>query len=300
MKIVPSGYTLGATVTEIDLANPLSGEAFAGILRALAHYGVLRFPDMRLTPMQLREFSRRFGSLQALRAGQVGGDGVPDVSTLSNIVRDGVPVGIPDAGQEWHTDMTYLKVVGYVNVLVAYEVPMRDGHPLGATEFADTAAAYDGLPEALKRQLADATAIHDLNLYWEYVRRVKGSTRAPLSAQERAARPPVRHPVFLTHPVSGRKAIFVNPAYCDRIEGMPEDEGRRLIQTLFEHVLKPEYRYVHQWTRNDLLLWDHLWTWHNAIADYGPNEHRMMIRCQVMGDRIFDPTFVHEALAAAA
>ena len=300
MQIVPTGQILGATVTGVDLARPLAQADVAAIVRALAEHGVLRFPQMLLQPTELRDFSRRFGSLQGLRASLPGEHGVPEVSTLSNIVRDGKPIGIPDAGQSWHTDMTYNAVVGYANVLVAYEVPMRDGKPLGATEFVNTAAAYDDLPDALKQRLADATAMHDLNLYWEYVRREKGSPRSALTAEERAARPPVRHPVFLTHPVSGRKVIYVNPGYCETIEGMPEDEGRRVMRQLFDHILQPKYRYVHHWTRGDLLMWDHLWTWHNAVADYGPDEHRLMIRCQVTADRIFNPDFLRETLCAAA
>lgn len=300
MKIVPTGAILGAVVTDVDLSQPLSKTDFATVLRALSEHGVLRFPRTRLEPTQLRDFSQRFGSLQSIRGSLFGAPGVPEVSTLSNIVRDGKPIGIPDAGQSWHTDMTYNKVVGYINVLVALEVPMRDGKPLGATEFVNTAAAYDDLPEDLKKRIEGKTAMHDLNLYWEYVRREKGSTRAPLTAEERAARPPVRHPVVLTHPVSGRKIIYVNPAYCETIEGMPEQEGRRLIQRLFDQMLRPKYRYVHRWARDDLLMWDHLWTWHNAVADYGPHEHRHMIRCQVTAERIFDPEFIRESLLAAA
>ncbi|GAA5233155.1 TauD/TfdA family dioxygenase [Verticiella sediminum] len=300
MNIVPTGQILGATVTGVDLAQPLSHADFSTIVRALAEHGVLRFPRMQLRAEALRRFSQRFGSLQALRATLPGDTGVPEVSTLSNIVRDGKPIGIPDAGQSWHTDMTYNKVVGYINVLVAYEVPMRDGKPLGATEFVNTAAAYDDLPDEMKERLANATAMHDLNLYWEYVRREKGSTRSALTAQERAERPPVRHPVFLTHPVSGRKVIYVNPSYCETIEGMPDDEGRRVIQQLFDHMLQPKYRYMHHWVKGDLLMWDHLWTWHNAVADYGPDEHRLMIRCQVTADRVFEPDFLREPLSETA
>jgi len=296
MNIEPTGEVLGAVVTGIDLGAPLSEGDFATILQALGDHGVLRFPDQGIDAPELRDFAANFGSLQVLRSGQ-DPSALPEVSILSNIVRDGKLVGVPDAGQNWHTDMTYNRVPGFVNVLAAFEVPMRDGRPLGATHFANTAAAYDGLPEALKRQLQDATATHDLNFYWEFMRREKASPRAPLSPAERAAHPPSQHPVFLTHPISGRKVIYVNPGLTEKIDGMPEEESRKILNTLFDHVLQPEYRYIHNWAVRDVLLWDHLSTWHNAIADYRPDEPRLIKRCQVMADRIFDPEFVKRALS---
>jgi taurine dioxygenase len=209
-------------------------------------------------------------------------------------------IGIPDAGQNWHTDMTYNRSVGYANALLAFQVPMRDGRTLGATEFCDTAAAYADLPNELKQQLANATAIHDLNYYWEFMRREKASPRAPLSDAERAAHPPSRHPVFLKHPVSGTPAIYVNPSFTTHIDGMSKEKSDDLLKILFDQVLKPIYRYTHQWNVGDLLIWDHLSTWHNAIADYGPDEPRLIKRCQIMADRIFNPKFVAAALAGEA
>jgi len=300
MKIQPTGEVLGATITDIDLHKPLSSEDFYTLLNALSAHGVLRFPGQRLEPAQLRNFSLNFGQLQSMRSTKFGHQLVPEVSVLSNIMKDGKYIGVPDAGQSWHTDMTYNSIVGFINVLVAHEVPMRNGKPLGATEFCNTAAAYDDLPQELKTELAQSTALHDLNLYWEYVRREKGSTRAPLTEQEKAERPPIRHPVFLTHPISGRKIIYVNPGYVETIDGMPDEKGRRTLQLLFDHVLKPKYRYVNRWVRDDLLMWDHLSTWHNAIADYSPDEHRLMIRCQVMADRVFEPDFLEPSLSKKA
>ena len=298
MKIVPTGETLGATVTAIDLSQPLSKADFAAVLRALATHGVLRFPGNRLNARQLRELGARFGSLHSITTRYVSDPDVPEVDVLSNIMRDGKAIGIVDGGQSWHTDMSYNKVVGYINGLVAYQVPMRDGKPLGATEFVNAAAAYEDLPEELKSRLEGKTSVHDFNQYWE-IRRKAGSARTQLTAEERAARPPTSHPVVMSHPVSGRKFLYVNPGYCEKIDGMPDEEGRALLLQLFEHMLKPEYRYTHRWVQDDLLMWDHLWTWHNAVADYGPDEHRLMIRCQVSADRIFDPAFVRAALAEA-
>jgi taurine dioxygenase len=125
----------------------------------------------------------------------------------------------------------------------------------------------------------------------------KGS-RPPLTKAQIAEHPPVSHPVFLTHPITGRKVIYVNPSHVVCIEGMEQGESQRTLDTLFAHVMQPLYRYVHHWRVGDVLLWDLLGTWHNAVADYGPDEHRLMKRCQVMADYVFDPAFLQSALVA--
>ena len=142
LTIEPSKEVLGARVVGVDLNQPLSERDFARVLRALGEYGVLCFPDQPIEAAALRAFSARFGELQVI-AGAAGRTepGMPEVSVLSNVIVDGRPIGIPDAGQDWHTDMTYNRVVGFVNVLVAKKVPMRDGRPLGDTQFRNMHAA---------------------------------------------------------------------------------------------------------------------------------------------------------------
>lgn len=289
LNIARGAGVLGATVTGIDLAVPVPDAEFARIIAALGLHGVLRFPNQPISAEALRAFSARFGQLQVLPMAQV--PGLPEVSVLSNIVENGRNIGIPDAGQDWHTDMTYNQTVGFVNVLVALKVPMRDGRVLGSTEFVNTQAAYDDLPDDLRARLANATATHDLNKFWEHMRQNKGSTRPPMSEAQRRERPPVSHPVFLTHPISGRKVIYVNPGFTERIDGIDADESDALLEQLYAHILLPKYRYVHQWAVGDLLLWDHIGTWHYAVPDYRPDEPRHMIRCQVMADKVFQPGF---------
>ena len=126
--------------------------------------------------------------------------------------------------------------------------------------------------------------------------RSKGSSRPPQSEAQRRMRPPVSHPVFLTHPISGRKVIYVNPGFTVRINEVAANESREMLDELFAHVLQPKYRYSHHWRVGDVLIWDHLGTWHCAVADYAPNEYRLMKRCQVLADRIFDPAYVQAAL----
>jgi taurine dioxygenase len=279
-------------IAGVDLARPLSAADFGSVLRALGQYGVLCFPQQSIDAEQLRSFACRFGELHRVLGNAARVEpGMPEVSILSNIVENGRYIGIPDAGQAWHTDMTYNRVVGFVNVLIAKQVPMRAGQPLGATEFANTQAAYVGLLEDIKTRLAGATASHDWNHFHELMRS-KGSTRPALTEAQRSQRPPVSHPVFLTHPITGRKVIYVNPGFTVGIDGIAPAESRRLLDALFAHVLKPQYRYVHRWSVGDVLLWDHIGTWHNAVADYGPEEHRLMKRCQVLANKIFDPQFL--------
>jgi taurine dioxygenase len=291
-RIDPTGHILGATVRGIDLAQPLSDERFALILNALGAHGVLRFPDQKLEARQLRDFSQRFGRIQATLSGRHHEPDMPEVGILSNIIENGEPIGITDAGQDWHTDMSYNETIGFLNVLYAVKVPRRDGRVLGATMFANTQAAYAGLAPAIKERLRTATATHDFNKFWENMRRRPGSLRDPLTPEQRRKRPPSVHPVFLTHPITGKMVLYCNPGYAVRINELDEAESERTLALLFAHQLQPRYQWTHQWTEGDVLVWDHIGTLHNAVADYDPHEHRLMKRCQVMADRVFDPGFV--------
>jgi taurine dioxygenase len=299
LNIEPTGRILGARVTGIDLAQPLNDADFAAIFAALGREGVLCFPGQTLDAAALRDFAHRFGSIQTSVTGKFHHPVVPEVGFLSNIVENGEPIGLADAGQDWHTDMTYNATVGFTNVLYAVKVPRRNGKPLGATQFANMRAAYDDLDPALKAPLAGMSATHDFNKFWEEMRRRPGSTRPALTEEQRRKRPPSVHPIFLTHPITGDKVLYCNPGYAIRINELPEDESERVLKILFDHQLQAKYQYEHVWTEGDVLMWDHIGTLHNAVPDYGPEEPRLMMRCQVMADRVFDPAFVRRSLEAA-
>lgn len=300
MDIQPTGRILGARVTGVDLARSLSDADFAAIFAALGHEGVLCFPDQHLEATALRDFAKRFGALQTSVTGKFHHPIVPEVGFLSNIIEDGEPIGLADAGQDWHTDMTYNSTVGFTNVLYAVKVPRRDGKPLGATLFANTRAAYDDLEPVLKERLDGMTATHDFNKFWECMRSRPGSTRPALTDEQRRKRPPSVHPIFLTHPITGGKVLYCNPGYAIRINELPQAESVSVLEQLFDHQLQPKYQYEHVWNEGDVLMWDHIGTLHNAIPDYGPDEPRLMMRCQVMADRVFDPAFVAESLRPRA
>ena len=287
MNVVPTGEILGATIEGLDLANPLQRKTLDDVMQALGAYGVLRFPRQTLTARELRDFSASFGELEVnVASGPYQEPGIPEVMTLSNIVENGKPVGLPDAGQGWHTDMSYSRTIAFANVLYGIKIPRRNGKPLGSTQFSNMHAAYEGLPPEMKHRLDGMTVLHDFNKFWETMRSRPGSVRQPLTEEQRKAKPPVSHPVFLTHPITGRKVLYANPGYSMRINELPEKESEETLELLFRHQLNPEYIYTFEWQEGDVLLWEDIGTIHNAIADYGPHEHRYIKRCQVMASRV--------------
>ena len=286
MRVTGSGHALGATIEGLDLARPLTDEAFDLILDALGRYSVIRFPRQELSGRDLANFSSRFGKLETnVASTHYQEPGVPEVMVLSNIVENGRPIGLADAGQGWHTDMSYSRTIAFANVLYGIRIPHRDGKPLGATEFSNMQAAYEGLPADLRQRLDGMTVLHDFSKFWEMMRREKGSKRPPLTEAQRKAKPPVSQPIFLTHPLTGRKVLYANPGYSMRINELPQKESDETLEFLFAHQTKPEYRYASRWSEGDVLMWENFGTIHNAVADYGPDEHRLIKRCQVMATR---------------
>jgi len=285
--VLPTGGILGAVVEGLDLSKPLTAREADDVLHALAQHAVLRFPRQELSAAQLADFSACFGELEINVANAYQEPGLPQVMILSNIVENGKPIGLADAGQGWHTDMSYSRIVAFANVLYGMRIPYRNGVALGGTEFCDMRAAYDDLPDDLKARLDGLTGLHDFNKFWEMMRREKGSARPPLTEAQRQTKPPVSHPLFLVHPITGRKVLYANPGYTIRINELPERESDELLAFLFAHQLQDKYRYTHRWQTGDVLMWDDLSTIHQAVADYGPDEPRLIKRCQVMATRFF-------------
>jgi len=292
LTVIPNDAIMGATIAGLDLRRAMSDQEFAQVLRALGQYSVLRFADQHIDSFQLRDFSRRFGDIQETISKTVDPrHDCPEVGILSNVTADGKFIGIPDAGQDWHTDMSYRDMRGFVNVLYGIEVPRRDGRVLGGTEFSSMHAVYRALPENVKQRLAGATATHDFNKFWENMRQRHGSSRPALTAEQRALRPPVHHPILPVHPITGTKTLYCNPGYVTAIDGWDPAESASMLAYLFEFQLRPEFRYTHKWTKNDVLIWDNLGSIHQAIADYRPDEKRLMKRCQVLATEVFRPEF---------
>ena len=285
MKIVSSGKALGARIEGIDLAQPLADGDFKQTLCALGEHGVLCFSRQRLETNEFARFGRMFGELEINVANQFHEPGFPEVMVLSNITRNGKPVGLGDAGQGWHTDMSYSKEIALANVLHAIQVPMRDGRPLGDTQFRNMHAAYRDLPAGIKTRLEGRTATHDFAKFWDMMRARPGSQRAALTPEQRANKPPVSQPIFRTHPITGRTVLYCNPGYATRIDGMSEAESAELLRFLFQHQAHEKYLYAHQWAQGDVLMWDNIGTVHNAVADYREDEPRYMRRLQIMATK---------------
>ena len=294
IKVIPNQAILGATIHGIDASLPIADADWGQLLAALGRCGVLRFPDQHLDPTQLKIFSEKFGDIQGSIT-KATKEETPEVNVLSNIKEDGEYIGMHDAGPDWHTDMSYRDVMGFVNVLYGITIPRRDGRALGGTEFSNMQAAYDDLPDDVKQRLAGMTVTHDFEKFWEMMRLRPGSVRKPLTAEQRRLRPPAVHDLFLTHPITGRKSLYCNPGYAMRINQMSGPDSDAMLTYLFDHQLQDKYRYTHVWTENDLLVWDNLGTIHRAIADYRPEEKRLIRRCQVMATKVFEPGFLPKA-----
>jgi len=161
MKVIPSGESLGAAIEGMDLARPLPPAELEGVLRTLGQYGVVRFPRQQLTGRELRDFSAQLGDLE-INVGSQGYQepGVPEVMILSNIVENGRPIGLADAGQGWHTDMSYSRMIAFANVLYGIKIPKRSGTALGATQFANTQAAYADLTRTFSPQTIGQFGFH--------------------------------------------------------------------------------------------------------------------------------------------
>jgi taurine dioxygenase len=281
----------------MDLSRPFGKPELGFVLQALADRGVVCFPEQSLDPAAQVAFSRQFGELEVHVSGAFQEPGHPEMMILSNIVEHGKPVGLADAGQDWHTDMSFSKTIAFVNVLYALKVPRRDGRALGATLFANMTAAYNALPNDVKRKVEGRHATHNFEKFWEMMRQRGGATssRRPMVEEQKRMKPPVSQPIVLVHPISGRKSLYADPGYTVSIDGMDRLESDELLKFLFRHQVGPEFRYAHRWNEGDVLVWDNLRTLHNAEADYRDDEPRLIKRCQVMADLVFTPEFAHLA-----
>ena len=287
LNIEPLGPILGARIHDIDLSQHLADEVIEAIVSALGRYGVVSFPRQKLTPRQQHDFSARFGELEVNVANAYQEPGIPQMMILSNMVENGKPVGIADAGQDWHTDMSYSRLIAFTNVLYGIKIPKRNGQSLGNTEFCSMHAAYEALEQSWKERLQGKTATHDFGKFWDKMRREKGSTRPPLTEAQKATKPPVSHPVVMTHPITGKHVLYVNPGYAMRINELEPEQSDEWLEFLFKHQLQDRFKYRHLWQEGDVLMWDNMGTVHNAVADYKPDEHRLIKRCQVMATRFF-------------
>jgi len=261
-EIRPLSDALGAEVVGLDLSRPLDDTTFAKVHQAHLDHLVLVFRDQRLTPAQQIAFSRRFGPLDAHPSqGSAHLPDHPEILVVSTKRQNGKDVGIRNAGPMWHSDLAYRDKPALGSMLYALELPDSGGD----TGFANMAKAYDALPRRLKEAVGD--------------RRARFSSTRDLSLH-------AHHPVFRTHPETGRKSIFVNPQLTKGIEGMDEAESAPLLAEIYAFSTRPEFVYWHEWRPGDLTFWDNRCVLH--IADHtrldDPAYIRHMHRTTIAGD----------------
>ena len=287
------GRHLGAEIAGIDLTCPLDEATFAGISDAFFEHQVVVFRDQKLAPAQQVAFARRFGELEHHVRKEHRLPGHPEILVVSNVVdARGAAIGVQDAGRFWHSDLSYKEVPSLLSALYALEVPVRDGLVLGATSFASTAAAYEALPGAEQSRLQRLRNVHSYRYYRaknvqaqgdEQARGARAVQEHALSEDQLRSVPDVEVPIVRTHPVTGRKGLFINEAHTSRIAGLPEEQGAALLAQLCAHIVQPEFRYEHQWRAGDLLMWDNVAVQHRANFDYDLPLRRVMHRTTVRG-----------------
>ncbi len=244
---------IGAEIGGVDLARP-SNRQMDEIHRALAEHCVIFFRDQHLTPEQHLDFGRRFGELH-IHPAAPHEPGHPELMIIKadrNSSRAN--------GEGWHSDVSCDPEPPMGSILYMKQVPPAGGDTL----FASMYAAYEALSDRMKRYLDGMTAIHD----GEPVYR---GLYADLGVADKPSYPRAEHPVIRTHPVTGRKALYVNRGFTTRLCGVPRDESEGVLRTLFDLAEHPLFQCRFRWRANSIAFWDNRCTQHRAMWDYWPH-----------------------------
>lgn len=291
LEVVNSSKPVGAEIRGIDLARPLDDEAIAAIRGALDTFGMIYFRDQRLSPDRQVALSRRFGPLHKHVRQEYALPGYPEVHLISNVKEDERSIGSAYAGDDWHTDLCFMREPLRYAMLHAIEVPTdASGRVLGDTHFASTSYAYDTLPEELKRAIAGRHGIFQYHRAQARKQRERANdhARPDLTPEQKAATPDVTHPMVVTHALTGRKVVYVNQVYTFGIAGLSEAAAAPLLARIYAHITRPETVYVHRWQPGDVIMWDNWSTQHKAIGDYRLPQRRLMHRTAIMGTVPFE------------
>lgn len=263
---------IGVKIEGIDLHAPLGEAEFAAILEAWHRHCIILFRGQQLTELDQVRFAERFGNLAPVITKHEGYSATrPSIMFISNIRENGQLIGaLPDGEMMFHSDQCYVERPAIASMLYAMEIPSRGGDTL----FANMYAAYDALPADIKQRLDGKRAV---NVYdYANAATVRGTTREDA--------PRYAHPVFRTHPATGRKALYVNRLMTQRILDLDTAESDRLLTFLFDHAERGDWIYTHHWQVGDLLMWDNRCTLH-ARTDFSAAERRLMRRCAVVGEK---------------
>jgi taurine dioxygenase len=266
IEVRPLSPLIGAEILGVDLARSLESAVLAELRRAFLEWKVLFFRDQNLTGRQQAAFARNWGELKEVRLGRRA-----EIEFVERLEHD---TANPGSENVWHSDASFSETPPLGAVLRAVDLP-----PLGGdTIWADTAAAYDGLPRVVKERIDGLRAIHEIPA-------ADGGMAVLLkSVAARSGRPAVDHPVVRTHPETGRKSLYVNAAFTSHIVGLPEEESTELLALLLQQLRYPEYQVRFRWARGSVAFWDNRTTVHYGVNDYFPR-HRLMERVIIVGDR---------------
>ncbi len=271
MEIAAIPGALGARITGIDLGRDIDGESFAAIHAAWLEHLVLVFPGQDLSADAQVRFTEKFGALggRKRKVARPEGDSVhPGVMLITNIREDGKPIGsLPDGEMMFHSDGAYSAEPYRYTLLYAIDVPPVGGDTL----FANMYRAYDTLPGALKRRLADCHGCHE---YYA------GSVRKDAPSGDYSGS--YTHPLFIEHEETHRIALYISRLITTRIQELPEGESDAVLEELFAHAERPELVYRHVWTKGDFVMWDNRCSNH-ARTDFPASERRQLRRTTVQG-----------------
>jgi alpha-ketoglutarate-dependent taurine dioxygenase len=264
--------SVGAEIAGVDLGRPLSGDTVDEIREALFEFGVVFFRDQKLTPDQHVAFARHFGDINVNRFFKAV-DGYPMIAEVRK-----EPDQQQNIGGNWHTDHSYDAAPALGSILYAREVPEQGGDTL----FASMYAAYDALSEGVKRTLEGLQALHSSrHVFGTATYPARGDLKGRVLNPDAATQDAV-HPVVVRHPGSGRKTLYVNPAFTVRFAEWTAEESQPMLQYLYQHAARPEFSYRFQWREGSIAFWDNRCTWHYALNDYH-GHRRLMHRITVEG-----------------
>ncbi|HVM96913.1 MAG TPA: taurine dioxygenase [Candidatus Acidoferrales bacterium] len=266
IRIEPVAAALGAEVSGVDLTQPLDNKMLDEIQSAWMQHQVLFFRDQNISAEQHKAFAGHFGELHVhpvlpSRAAE----GHPELVVLESNEH------LPYVADSWHSDVTFERRPPLGSVLHGVIIPAAGGDTMWASMY----AAYEALSDTMQRFLSSLHAVHDGGAF----RAVATEAQKDDLAKDEAA----IHPVIRTHPVTGRKALFVNSGFTRRIKGMRRKESTALLQFLFEHVTSPELSCRFRWRPHSIAMWDNRCTQHRVIGD-NLRAHRRMERATICGD----------------
>jgi len=274
MEFRKLGKDFGVEVTGVDLGS-LAESDFERIKKSFYAHQVLVARGQKLTPAQFLQFARRIGPPEPHVIDQFHHPEHAEILILSNRTKDGRPVGLADAGTYFHTDYSYLEVPARATMLYSIEVPRRGGDTL----FADQYAAYDDLPAELKVELKDLVALHHYGNRDDLDEKSR-TVASVLNEQQKGKVGWVKHKVARPHPVTGRTALYSVSGSSFGVEGMAEDEARRLLDRLKDHATQQKYQLRLKYGVGDLVIWDNASLLHAATLT-DPGDPRTLWRITV-------------------